>query len=72
MISRAQIRRKGWEDYLWVNHATEKFEQKSAYFDLVQGVIVACGIYKATTQSQTKTPTRVPVRSKQYEKLLVA
>lgn len=68
MIARAQSRGKGWEDYLWINHATGAFEQKSAYFELVQGAIVACGIYKATRQIEMRTP----VRSNSHEKLLAA
>ena len=49
MIAQAQTKGKGWEDYRWLNHATGQAEHKSAYFELVQGIIVACGIYKAVT-----------------------
>ena len=55
MIAQAQTKGKGWEDYRWLNHATGQAEDKSAYFELVQGIIVACGIYKAVTDGPSKT-----------------
>lgn len=51
IIARAQAKGKGWEDYKWTNHVTRKTEQKSAYFELVEGIIVACGIYKDTSSA---------------------
>jgi cytochrome c len=37
---------KGWQDYKFHNPATEKVEQKVAYFELVDGVLLVAGAYK--------------------------
>jgi len=38
---------KGWQEYKFMNPATQKVEQKVAYCELVEGTIVCCGAYKA-------------------------
>ena len=62
MIAQAKTKGKGWEDYRWLNHATGQAEHKSAYFELVQGIIVACGIYKAVTDGALKTSKVVSLK----------
>lgn len=37
---------KGWQDYKFHNPATNKVEQKVAYFELVDGVLLVAGAYK--------------------------
>ncbi len=37
---------KGWQQYKFPNPITNRIEQKVAYFELVDGVIVLCGAYK--------------------------
>jgi methyl-accepting chemotaxis protein len=46
IIEKARSRGKGWEDYKWTNPVTKRIEPKSVYFELVDDVIVSCGIYK--------------------------
>jgi signal transduction histidine kinase len=38
---------KGWQEYKFLNPATGQVERKVAYFELVDGVILMCGAYKA-------------------------
>ena len=45
MIASAQNNGKGWEDYRWNNPLTQGIEQKSAYYERYEDVIVVCGIY---------------------------
>lgn len=37
---------KGWQEYKFHNPATNKVEQKVAYFELVDGVVLVAGAYK--------------------------
>ncbi len=37
---------KGWQDYKWPNPVTKKVEQKVAYFELADGILVVAGAYK--------------------------
>jgi signal transduction histidine kinase len=37
---------KGWVDYKWSNPTTNKVEPKSTYFEKVDDIVFACGIYK--------------------------
>ncbi|MGZ5112297.1 MAG: methyl-accepting chemotaxis protein [Usitatibacter sp.] len=46
IVDLARSRGKGWCDYPWKNPATGRTEQKSTYFEAVDGAILACGIYK--------------------------
>ena len=46
IIEKAKARGKGWEDYKWTNPVTRRIEPKSVYFELVDNVVVSCGIYK--------------------------
>jgi signal transduction histidine kinase len=45
-VAKAKAEGKGWQEYKWMNPLTKKVEEKIAYFEVVQGVIVACGAYK--------------------------
>jgi methyl-accepting chemotaxis protein len=47
IIEKAKARGKGWEEYKWTNPVSRRIEPKSVYFELVDDVIVTCGIYKA-------------------------
>jgi signal transduction histidine kinase len=37
---------KGWQEYKFHNPATNRIEQKVAYFELVDGVLLVAGAYK--------------------------
>ena len=37
---------KGWQNYKWTNPVTRLIENKTAYLELVDGVIVGCGAYQ--------------------------
>lgn len=52
MIEGAKTRGRGWVDYRWLNHANGKMEMKSVYYELVDNIIVACGIYKEAASAQ--------------------
>ena len=61
IIEKARVKGKGWQDYKWLNPVTRRVEMKSAYFELVGDVILACGIYKndgagSAPQLATRTP----------------
>ena len=47
IIDKAKARGKGWEDYKWINPLTRRIEPKSVYFELVDDIIITCGIYRA-------------------------
>jgi cytochrome c len=42
----AKKNRKGWQDYKFHNPATNRVEQKVAYFELVDGIVLVAGAYK--------------------------
>jgi len=63
IIEKAKARGKGWEDYKWTNPITRRVEPKSVYFELVDDVVVTCGIYRAETADATPTPKASPVRA---------
>lgn len=42
----AKTKGKGWQDYKFTNPVSKKIEPKSMYFERVEDVVVACGIYK--------------------------
>lgn len=37
---------KGWQDYKFTNPASKKIENKTAYIEKVDDLIVGCGVYK--------------------------
>jgi len=37
---------KGWQDYKFTNPLSKKIENKTAYIEGVDGLIVGCGVYK--------------------------
>jgi cytochrome c len=45
-IDLAKSKGKGWQEYKFKNPATGKVEQKVAYVELVDDVIIGCGAYK--------------------------
>jgi cytochrome c len=45
-IAIAKQHGKGWQEYKWENPVSHQIEQKVAYFELSDGVIVASGAYK--------------------------
>ena len=61
MIEAAKTQANGWEDYLRLNPVTQRIEPKSAYYQRVVDMVLACGIYKAEAQ-QPPLPMRVPLR----------
>ncbi len=48
MLEAVKVRNNGWEDYRWQNPVTSQVEGKSVYFERLDHIIVACGIYKGT------------------------
>jgi methyl-accepting chemotaxis protein len=54
IIETAKGKGKGWCDYPWKNPVTKRTEQKSTYFEAVEGAFVACGIYKGKRQGASK------------------
>jgi len=45
-IEIAKTKGKGWQDYKFTNPLSKKIEQKTAYIEKVDDLIVGCGIYK--------------------------
>jgi methyl-accepting chemotaxis protein len=56
IIRTAQSKGKGWCDYLWKNPKSGRTEVKSTYFEAVDGVFIACGIYKGKSALPRKAP----------------
>ena len=46
IIAQAKANGKGKEDYKWPHPITKEYQAKSAYFEVVDGVIVSRGFYK--------------------------
>src|SRR6476646_9741898 len=51
ILDKAKRKGKGGEDYMWPNPITQRVEQKSVYFELCDGIIVACGVYRNPSES---------------------
>jgi cytochrome c len=45
-VEMAKADGKGWQNYKWNNPATSKIEDKTAYIEKCDDVIVGCGAYK--------------------------
>ena len=45
-IQIAKTKGLGWQDYKFPDPITKKIEQKSAYVERVENLIVGCGVYK--------------------------
>ena len=52
IIEKARTAGQGWCEYLWKNPATGRTEEKSAYFEAVGNMFVACGVYKGKKHDQ--------------------
>jgi signal transduction histidine kinase len=59
ILDKAKRKGKGWEDYKWSNPVTRRIEQKSVYFELCDGLILACGVYRSPAESAASQPDRV-------------
>lgn len=46
IIAQAKTKGSGWMDYKWTHPISKKIENKSAYFQKVDDVIIICGVYK--------------------------
>lgn len=46
ILTQAKANGKGREDYKWPHPVTKEYQAKSAYFEVVDGVVVSCGFYK--------------------------
>jgi cytochrome c len=46
-VAMAKAKGKGWQDYKFTNPVSKQIEQKVAYFEVVDGIIVMCGAYKS-------------------------
>jgi methyl-accepting chemotaxis protein len=56
IIETARTKGKGWCDYPWKNPVTKRTEQKSTYFEAVDGAFIACGIYKGKRAAVAPAP----------------
>ena len=45
-IEIAKTKGKGWQDYKFTDPVSKKIEQKTAYIEKTEDIIVGCGIYK--------------------------
>jgi methyl-accepting chemotaxis protein len=54
IIEKARSRGKGWEDYKWTNPLSKRIEPKSVYFELIDDVVVSCGIYRADESARAE------------------
>jgi signal transduction histidine kinase len=45
-IEIAKTKGKGWQDYKFTDPVSKKLEQKSAYVEKIDDLIVGCGVYK--------------------------
>ena len=45
-VDLAKSKGKGWQNYKWNNPATKQIEDKTAYIEKVDDVIIGCGAYK--------------------------
>ncbi len=45
-IEIAKTKGKGWQDYKFTDPVSKKLEQKSAYIEKYEDLIVGCGVYK--------------------------
>jgi cytochrome c len=45
-IEIANTKGKGWQDYKFTDPVSKKIEQKSAYIERLEDLIIGCGIYK--------------------------
>jgi cytochrome c len=57
ILDKAQRKGKGWEDYKWSNPVTRRIEQKSVYFELCDGLILACGVYRSPAEAAASQPS---------------
>jgi methyl-accepting chemotaxis protein len=58
IIEKARTRGKGWEDYKWINPVTRRIEPKSVYFELIDNIVVTCGIYRSAAASSAMEAPR--------------
>lgn len=45
-IELAKAHGKGWINYKWPNPVSKKMEEKATYVELLDDIVVGCGIYK--------------------------
>ncbi len=45
-IEIAKTKGKGWQDYKYTNPLSKKIENKTAYIERIDDMIVGCGVYK--------------------------
>lgn len=45
-IALAKEKGSGWQDYVFMNPATKRWEPKTAYIELHDGLIFGCGVYR--------------------------
>ena len=72
LIAMAQERGLGWVDYRWPNPKKGgKVERKSTYCELVQDLVVGCGIYREADAGDA-APVRAARRTKRTPQTLIA
>jgi len=47
MVNLARAKGNGWVDYKWVHPLTKETMVKSAYFEICDDLVIACGFYKS-------------------------
>jgi hypothetical protein len=57
-VEMAQAYGHGWNDYAMVNPRTGQVEPKSMYFELVDNVVVGCGIYRTDAPAAMEPAAR--------------
>jgi hypothetical protein len=55
IIATARTKGNGWCDYPWKNPVTHRTEEKSTYFEAVDGAFIGCGIYKGKRNDRPRT-----------------
>jgi signal transduction histidine kinase len=46
ILAQAKANGKGTTDYKWPHPETKVYQAKSAYYEMVDGIIISCGYYK--------------------------
>jgi cytochrome c len=46
ILSQAKANGQGVTDYKWPHPETKEYQAKSAYYEMVDGIIISCGYYK--------------------------
>jgi methyl-accepting chemotaxis protein len=62
----------GWNDYRILNPKTGQVERKSVYFELVDDVVIGCGIYRRDADARASRPGPVEQQAGSWQRLSAA